>query len=507
MESLRPTRCGTRLSPDPRRVIAKSFVPGEQQLFDGTSRIDAVLRRIIALPDAVVDTTLRNVRDQFGSRHRDLDGVFDRSMEVMAPRLEQIGHPAAALGTDRRRLCAAYFTHEYSIEAAALGNPSIVAAPDQGGLGVGELRFVMSLRAIGEGHLSSIEFRTGVVSTDASIRLEDPSPFAVTGRRSPHRLHKGPFAEKLRSLGFANDIEARVLSHLPERFSIDELEAAITTLDDDVERSISGETTRLIHWLAASNYRVEFPATTALSERVLFPSSPTESSGMEDARFVRFTDDDGSVRYLATYTAYDGHQILPQLLETPDFADWQVSTLGGDAACNKGIALFPRRIGGHYMALGRQDNVNNFLMASDDLRVWDDAAVLQEPAQPWELMQLGNCGSPIETEAGWLVITHGVGPMRQYTLGALLLDLDDPVRVIGHLDEPLLIPQSDEREGYVPNVVYSCGSLVHAGTLVIPYGFADVGASLATIPLADLLERLTAPTPVRSSTPRRVAAS
>ena len=257
---------------------------------------------------------------------------------------------------------------------------------------------------------------------------------------------------------------------------------------------MSGETTRFLHWLASSNYRVSFPSSTEISERVLFPSGPTESQGMEDARFVRFVDDDGAVTYYATYTAFDGHQILPQLIETSDFAHFRIATLTGHAAQNKGIAIFPRRIDGNYVALSRQDNVNNFVMTTTDIRVWRETTLIQEPKQPWELMQLGNCGSPLETEAGWLVITHGVGPMRQYTLGALLLDIDDPTRVIGHLREPLLSPSDDEREGYVPNVVYSCGSLMHRGHLVVPYGYADVGARVAAIDVDELLTRLTSST-------------
>jgi predicted GH43/DUF377 family glycosyl hydrolase len=235
---------------------------------------------------------------------------------------------------------------------------------------------------------------------------------------------------------------------------------------------------------------VSFPSSIDISERVLFPSGPTESHGMEDARFVRFVGDDDVVTYFATYTAYDGHQILPQLLETSDFADFRVTTMSGRAAHNKGIAIFPRQIDGRFVALGRHDNVNNFIMTSSDVRVWNEAAVIQEPERPWELMQLGNCGSPLETGAGWLVITHGVGPMRRYTLGAVLLDLHDPTVVLGHLDEPLLSPEAEEREGYVPNVVYSCGSLIHGDHLVLPYGYADFGTRLATIPITELLDRL-----------------
>jgi predicted GH43/DUF377 family glycosyl hydrolase len=495
MESLRMTRCpSVRLAPDPRRVITKPFLPREEVYADGSTRLQAVLTRIMRLSDSEIDETLGAARSLFAGRHRDLDTIFERGFGVVEPHLERLAEARVierATTSDRRQLIGAYFTHEYSIEAAALGNPSIVVSPDQSGLGSGEIRFLMSLRAIGEGHISSIEFRTGVVNADASVRLDAPSGFAMTGERRRHEHDKNLFRAKLGDLGMINEVSERVLSRLAEQFSMATLEAAIRAVEDDgIERSISGETTRLMHWLASSNYRVVFPSSVDVSERVLFPSGPTESHGMEDARFVRFVDDNGEVTYFATYTAFDGQQILPQLLETDDFTEFRVTTLSGRAANNKGIALFPRRIGGRYVALGRQDNVNNFIMASHDIRVWTDATVIQEPKRPWELMQLGNCGSPLETEAGWLVITHGVGPFRRYTLGALLLDLDDPTIVLGHLAEPLLSPASDEREGYVPNVVYSCGSMIHADHLILPYGYADVGAGVATIPLAPLLERL-----------------
>ena len=486
-------RCeSVRLVPDPRRVITKPFLPREETYSDGSTRMQVVLDRIMGMSDSDVTKTLADARSMFAGRHRDLDAVFDRSFGFVAEHLDGPGRGGTVLSDDRRHLVGAYFTHEFSIEAAALVNPSIVAAPDQSGLAAGELRFVMSLRSIGEGHTSSIEFRTGVIRADATVTLDRPSDYAVTGTRRPHEHDKSFFASKLDDFGMMNEVEAAVLSRLGDRFTIGELEASIQTLEDEgIERSISGETTRLLHWLASSNYRVSFPRSIDISERVLFPGSPTESHGMEDARFVRFVGDDDVVTYFATYTAYDGHQILPQLLETPDFVDFRVTTLSGQAARNKGIALFPRQIGGRFVALSRQDNVNNFIMTSSDVRVWHDATVIQKPELPWELMQLGNCGSPLETDAGWLVITHGVGPLRRYSLGALLLDLDDPTSVIGHLEEPLLSPEGDEREGYVPNVVYSCGSLIHADHLVLPYGYADVGTRVATIPVADLLARLT----------------
>jgi len=481
-----------RLVPDARRVITKPFIPGDEIRPNGTSRLQIVLRRIMAMPEDEVVDTLDSAYKDFVGRHRDLRAVLQRNAAVAASRLDRAELADATVSPERLQLIGAYFTHEYSIEAAALGNPSMVAAPDQSGVEDGAVRFVMSLRAIGEGHRSSIEFRTGVVGADASVVLDPASDFAVTGNRTPHAYDKRFFTTKLGDMEMLNDVEERVLARLEDEFTMAELEAAIAAFEEDDDgRSISGETTRVLHWLASSNYRTSFPASIDTSERVLFPSGPTESHGMEDARFVRFVNDDGSVTYYATYTAFDGHQILPQLIETTDFTEFRVATLSGRAAHNKGMAIFPRRINGEFVALGRHDNMNNFVMTSSDIRVWPDATVIQEPELPWELMQVGNCGSPLETEAGWLVITHGVGPFRRYTLGALLLDLDDPARVIGHLKEPLLAPDDDERDGYVPNVVYSCGSMIHAGHLVLPYGFADVGASIATIPLDDLLSRLT----------------
>jgi predicted GH43/DUF377 family glycosyl hydrolase len=491
MRSPEVHRAGTvRFAPDPRRVIAKPFIPGDLPSSTGPSRVAVVLERIMRMSDDDVTATLDDALARFVHRHRDLHAVLDANAAHVTA---HAGRPdlTDALTPQRRQLIGAFFTHEFSVEAAALGNPSIVPAPDQTGLDEGELRFVMSLRAIGEGHISSIEFRTGVVTADAAVRIDVPTGFVTTGTRASHAFDKRFFVSKLEDLGVLNAVEERVLDQLDERFTMGELEDAIATLaEDGIEPSISGETTRLLHWLASSNYRTAFPRSVELSERVLFPSGPTESHGMEDARFVRFTDVDGSTTYYATYTAFDGHQILPQLLETPDFAEFRVTTMSGRTARNKGIALFPRRIGGRFVALGRVDNVNNYLMTSNDVRVWENAAVIQEPERPWELMQLGNCGSPLETDAGWLVITHGVGPFRTYALGALLLDLDDPSQVIGHLDDPLLVADERDRDGYVPNVVYSCGSLIHAGTVVVPYGFADVGAGVATFALDDLLSRL-----------------
>ncbi len=440
------------------------------------------------MSSAEVATTLAATHERFAQRHRDLDATLERNCATVTALIDD----AHTLSPEHRLLVGAYFTHEYAIEAAALANPSMVPAPDQSGLGPGEQRFVLSLRAIGEGHLSSIEFRSGVIDTASRLSLDAIGRFPLTGQLSPVRYDRAAFRQKLAELGVLNQIARRILDPLESRFTLAQLEAAIGHLHKaGVDRAVTFETTRIIHWVAASNYTTRFAEDTSLSERVLFPSGPAESHGMEDARFVRFIDEDGTIIYFATYTAFDGFQILPQLIETTDFISFRVATLNGEAARNKGMALFPRKVGGRFAALGRQDNESNFVMFSDDVRKWQTTTQIQQPERPWELMQLGNCGSPIETDAGWLVITHAVGPMRRYTLGAVLLDINDPRRVIGHLDTPLLEPSEEERDGYVPNVVYSCGSMVHGEDLVIPYGLSDLSSGIAVAPLREVLARLT----------------
>jgi predicted GH43/DUF377 family glycosyl hydrolase len=352
----------------------------------------------------------------------------------------------------------------------------------------------MSLRAVGEGHLSSIEFRSGVVDAAGRLIFDPPGSFLVTGRRvSPSHYDKRLFTIKLAELGAASDLTGNVLDRLPDQFTLGELEGSLSELErHGPPRAIRFETIRIIRVLASSNYVTSFAADSALSERILFPAGPNETRGMEDARFVCFTDSDGTTKYYATYTAYDGFQIVPQLIETDDFVTFVIATLNGAAAQNKGMALFPRRINGKYMMLSRKDGENLHVATSDNVRFWSDVTELYRPSRPWELMIVGNCGSPLETEAGWLVLTHGVGPMRRYGIGALLLDLEDPAKVIGHLPEPLLVPDETEREGYVPNVVYSCGGLINGDRLVLPYGFSDAGVRVATISLRDLLAELRA---------------
>lgn len=474
--------------PDPRRVITKPFLPAGVEP-NGQSRIEGILERISQLSDAAVESTLAGTYGRFSSRHSDLTAVLEQGFASVAHHFATPGD----LSTERRRLIGAYFTHEYSVDAAALSNPSMVAAPDQSRLAPGEQRFVMSLRAIGEGHVSSIQFRSGVVDAHGRVTMEPTSPRVTTARRNAPIYHRGVFITKLREIQAFTDTSRQVLELLPERFSLEALEQAVREVEAAHGKDQGMlQATRTIHWLASSNYQSTFDASSHISERVLFPAGPTESHGMEDARFVRFTDDDGSVTYFATYTAYDGYKILPQLIETHDFVSFRVATLNGSSATNKGIALFPRKIDGRFVALGRLDNINNHLLRSDNVRFWHEHETLQTPKYEWELTQLGNCGSPLETDAGWLVITHGVGPFREYALGAILLDKTDPARIIGRLPEPLLAPAEGERDGYVPNVVYSCGSMIAGENLLLPYGFSDVGARIAVVRVDELLARLTA---------------
>jgi predicted GH43/DUF377 family glycosyl hydrolase len=490
MSALSVKRSPHQLRPDLRRVIAKPYLPGEEIVPGGDSRAGLLMRRILQIPDAEVPEMVARLVADFSHRHPHFEALLERHFELVA---HHIGPNAGHLGRDRRRLIGAYFTHEYSVEGAALFNPSLVPAPVQGTLGPDQLRVVMSVRAVGEGHISSIEFRTGVIDGDGVLTFDEPrAPLTTGDRAAPRRYDKKPFATKLGELGAANELAWRVLERLPARFTLADLEHSLALLEEEgPPPAISFETTKIMRLLAASSYVTTFPADSDLSQRVLFPAGPHETRGMEDARFVRFVESDQSATYYATYTAYDGFEILPQLIETPDFLSFSISTLNGSAAQNKGMALFPRRIGGKYVMLSRKDRENLYLATSDDVRQWSEATELCRPAHPWELLQIGNCGSPLETEAGWLVLTHGVGAMRRYAIGAMLLDLEDPSRVVGRLSAPLLEPCEGEREGYVPNVVYSCGGLIHGRQLVLPYGLSDGAVGVATVPLDDLLEALT----------------
>ena len=479
-------RTSNRLLPDPSRTLTRLFVPGREALIHGESRALPVLERVMAMDDDAVVAALRRTMADYSTRHRDLRGLLEHNFGLVAHRLGE----GVDVGRDRRALIGAYFTHEYALEAAALCNPSIVAHPDQAGVAAGELRFVMSLRAIGEGHLSSIEFRTGTIDAAARVRFDIAGGFLDAGRHRTAAFDRALLRAVLREAGEDDENTRFVWDALPARFEIHDLDRVLAALDRQqlTRRGAQGFIDK-VRRAATCNYVVEFDTDVALSERVLWPHGPAEANGMEDARFVRFSDG-GAATYFATYTAFDGSQVAPQLITTDDFATFNVSQLAGPAAKGKGLALFPRKIAGRYAALSRWDRENNAISFSDDARLWEEATTVQTPRRAWDLIQVGNCGSPIETPAGWLVLTHGVGPMREYALGATLLDLSDPRKLIAALSDPLLRPDESERVGYVPNVVYSCGALLHGDTLVLPYGCSDHSVRIATVRLPELLDRL-----------------
>lgn len=468
------------LFPNPRRVLARLFLPGQELHYQGVSRADAIIGRVLAMSDEHVLTTLKSVLYQFSDRHRDVSAIFSEHFGLVRHRIKG----ALPVGP-RAQLIGACFTQEYAVEAAALFNPSIVAHPDQSALRPGELRFVMSLRAVGEGHTSSIEFRTGVIGPDGSLNVDEPAPYLEVGRFGP-----APLSRELIRAMLDDETSSYVLSLLPAEFDLAVLESALASVGRDrLTRASTDALIDRIRQIAAGGYRLEFDADIPLSARTIFPSTEGESHGIEDARFARFVEDDGTVSYYATYTAFDGERVSPRLMRTHDFTTFEVSQLAGQSAQDKGMALFPRRIDGSYWMLSRWDRENVSVARSDDLRIWGDATTIHRPTEPWEVIQLGNCGSPIETEAGWLVLTHGVGAVRTYAMGAILLDLADPTRVIGRLNEPLLVPEGRERNGYVPSVVYSCGALIHDGVLVLPYGCSDSAVRFGFADVKQLLAR------------------
>ena len=480
MSSITVTRSDLVLHPDRTRVLARPFHPASRQ------RAARICAQVLALPEGEVRTLLAQLQAEFGERHVKIDEFLTRRFEKVRPWLRA----GPTLSDERRLLMGAYFTHEYSLEAAALFNPSIVPHPDQSDLDPGSLRFVLSLRATGEGHISSVTFRTGYLDASGAVTVAAPTRYCLEPAQVPNASYeKALFARKLQELALAGDFTRQVLDSLGDAFTLQELEAGIrlagARLDERGQESAAAA--RKVLAVAQSNYDVRFDPDTRLSERVLFPVTPSQSNGIEDARFVRFRDEDGTFTYYATYTAFDGKLILPQFIETPDFLHFKFFTLNGPAARNKGMALFPRKINGLYAMLGRQDYENIYLIFSDHLHFWNTATPVVKPAFPWEFVQMGNCGSPIETEAGWLVLSHGVGPMRKYCIGAFLLDRDDPTRLLGRLREPLIQPSENEREGYVPNVVYSCGSLLHGRRLVIPYAMSDYATTFASVSLDEVL--------------------
>jgi predicted GH43/DUF377 family glycosyl hydrolase len=479
-QKIKVIRKTNKILGDTSRVITRPHLPDE------IARIPRVIQRVMSLPDTVAEKLIAQVLMDFSGRHENIERIFERHLNMVKDWIPLGVNPGVA----QRALIGAYFTKEYAIESAALFNPSIVPHPDQSHLTKGSLRFIMSLRATGEGHISSIVFRSGVLDAHNTFFFDPISDFVETPDLQLDPVYKrNPFQRKLNELGAINEITAYILNQLPQDFSYTDLTEKIVLLHNNPLFSITHQnrTFELMYWLADSNYQVSFHADHRISERVIFPVSKNESRGIEDARFVRFVDSGQKVTYYATYTAYNGNTILPQLIETRDFIKFNILTLNGKAVQNKGMALFPRKINDWYVMLSRQDGENNHIMFSDNIHFWQESQIIQRPHSPWEFIQIGNCGSPLETDEGWIVLTHGVGPMRQYCIGAMLLDLDDPTKVIARLKEPLLVPHEQEREGYVPNVVYSCGALIHNGELVIPYAMSDINSGIATVGVKELL--------------------
>jgi predicted GH43/DUF377 family glycosyl hydrolase len=422
-------RQALHLRPDPARVVVRPFKPTtEPRDLNPTdkTRANHIVERVLALDPEAATSQLADVLENFQGRHRDLLATF----EARADEMEDAFTPHAVFTKAQRHLVGAYFLHEYSFEASALFNPSIVSHPDQSGAPEGGRRFILSLRAVGEGHVSSLTFRSGYLGADGSVTV-DPTARLASIPKVKNRI-PGPDG-------------------------------------DDIE--------------------VIFRPDADISERVIFPITLSQSNGIEDARFVEF-DDGRKKTFHATYTAYSGTAIRSELIETTDFMSFRMSPLRGSAARNKGMALFPRKIGGRYAMIGRQDNENLYLIYSDDLYSWDGGVAILKPQFPWEFVQIGNCGSPIELDEGWLLLTHGVGPVRKYSIGAALLDKKDPSRILARSHEPLVRPEPSEREGYVPNVVYTCGAMRHNDQIVLPYAVSDTFSKFATIKIAALLQSL-----------------
>lgn len=478
-------RKNIQFTPDRNRVVVRFFMNGDQ-------RTQNLVARIMAMSDFQVNQTLEQTLREFSRRHRNISTVFFKHCFNILHIIEGMQVDYEALSDDRRLLIGAYCTKEYSLESAAFFNPSIVEDFDQTYLEEGEKRVIISFRATGEGHISSLVFRRGILDKNNDLHLEKIGYHIDKAEISHKELYdKGRFLERLSDMEVPTKFSEAIMDRLPNKFEYYALKQEVSRILEDTnliaERKMALEE---MTWLIDSFYDIHFKHDADLSARVIFPISESESRGIEDARFVRFKDEDGEIKVYATYTAYNGHTILPKLISTDDFYTFRVMPLHGEGARNKNLALFPSKIKGKYAMLSRIDGVNNYIMFSDRPTVWKNPILLQEPKYPWEFTQIGNCGSPIWTAEGWLIITHGVGPMRRYCIGASLFDLEDPTKEIGRLKEPLLSPLEHEREGYVPNVVYSCGAMIHNQSLILPYALSDYSSTYAVVSLVDLFAAL-----------------
>ena len=477
MSSIKIKKIKKIFKPDCARVITKLHIP------NGQGRVEKIITRVLSLSEQKAQKVLDDIIVNFSARHKDIWDSFDKHYNEIRSFIPQ----NSQISDTKRALLGAYFSLEYSVQSAAFFNPSIMQHPDQNNLPKGSLRFILSFRSVGEGHISSIEFRSGVVDKKGDFIFDKVSKYVERATTVNNPVYdRDTFFLKLSEMQSEENFPALVKEQLPNHFTLNELQALLRIMSDKDSNDVS----ETMLWLALSNYELQFKLDQKLSERIIFPSSQNDSNGIEDARFVRFIDDDGSITYYATYTAYNGFKILPQILVTTDFINFKINTLNGKFADNKGMALFPRKVNGKYMMISRFDGESLYLMSSDNIHFWHNAQCLKTPEYSWEFVQIGNCGSPIETDKGWIVLTHGVGAMRKYCIGAILLALDNPNKIIGSTVEPILVPTEEEREGYVPNVVYSCGAIIHEGNLIIPYAMSDTNSGIAIISVLELLDVL-----------------
>lgn len=512
-------------SPDPSRVIARFLYVNDERSAD-------IIRKVLAMPEKEVNIAMSQLLRGYSRRHRNISHIFEKHFAKLASIFDKIEVNEEDLSASQKALIGSYFTMEYSIESAAFFNPCIVENPDQSETRSDEKRVIFSFRATGEGHISSVVFRSGILDRNNNLNLEPVGKMLAEADVIKRNAYdKKAFRKKLVELheqgnvispaildkhdekpDQGNVIPPIIIDKIDEKqdqrkdispsFILDKLGDNFTYGELMKNLEIARKNPKLnedqikimnrMMWLASSHYEITFSIDSAISERVIFPISATEQRGIEDARFVKFTDDNGEITYYATYTAYDGMAIMPKLISTKDFYNFRILPINGEIAHNKGMALFPRKINGKYAMLCRIDGVNNYIAYSDSINIWHEAKIIQQPIYPWELVQIGNAGSPIETDDGWLVITHAVGSMREYSLGASLYELEDPGIEIGRLNNPLMVPNETEREGYVPNVIYSCGSIIHNDDLIIPYAMSDHSSSYATVNLRELLDVLKA---------------
>lgn len=478
-------RKAIKIYPNSGRVVARYFN-------NGPIRAKAVIQKVMDMPDDKKEEYLTQILREFSKRHRNITRVFAKHANRLRPYFEELNIDYGNIDVHRLLLIGSYFTMEYAVESAAFFNPAMVEDIDQTGLAKGQKRVILSFRAVGEGHISSIVFRRAIIDENYDIHIQDAGKYIDEPEIYRDSVYDtNTFFQKAASIKMPKTLKQEIIDNLNDKFEYGELKGAIRKLQHTYEnKAETYQQLEKILWLAHSFYDINFSLDTDISDRVIFPYSSAEEKGIEDARFVRFTDDNGDITYYATYTAFDGVAIQPMLLETKDFYHFHIMPLYGEGAQNKNLALFPRKINGRYAMVSRLDGVNNYIVFSDNLNVWENPVKLHEPRYPWSFIQVGNCGSPIETNEGWLLIMHGVGAMRRYCISACLLDLENPQKEINQLKEPFLVPLESEREGYVPNVVYSCGSYVYKDTLIIPYGMSDYASSFATVSLPDLLEAI-----------------